>query len=37
MNLEQVKTLIDGLGQAELVCEHVDGPDAAVGDGPVPV
>lgn len=27
-DFEQVKTLIDGLGQAESVCEHVDGPDA---------
>jgi hypothetical protein len=37
MGLEQVQALVDGLGQAESVGEHVDGPDAPVGDGPVPV
>jgi hypothetical protein len=37
MNFEQVKTFVDGLGQAESVREHVDRPDAAVGNGPVAV
>ena len=37
MDLEEVEPLVDGLGQPELVREHVDGPNAAVSDGPVPV
>jgi hypothetical protein len=37
MDLEQVKSLVDGLGQTESVGEHVDGPNAAVSDGPVSV
>ncbi len=37
MDLEEVQTLVDGLGQPELVGEHVDGPDAAVSDGSVAV
>ncbi len=35
MNLQQVQGLVDGLGQTESVGEPVNGPDAAVGDGPV--
>ena len=32
--LEQVESLVDGLGQAELADEELDGADAAAGDGP---
>ena len=28
VDLEQVETLVDGLGKTESVCEHVDGPGA---------
>ena len=35
MDFQEVKALVNGLGQAELVCEHVESPDAAVGDGSV--
>ena len=37
VNLEQVQVLVDGLGQAEPVGEHVDGPDTTVGNGSVAV
>ncbi len=37
MDFQEVETLVDGLWESELVCEHVDGPDAAVGDGSVSV
>jgi len=32
--LEQVESLVDGLGQAELTDQELDGTDAAAGDGP---
>src|SRR5512135_3185072 len=34
MELEQVESPVDGLGQAEFVHEQLDGTDAAAGDGP---
>ena len=34
VELEQVEALVDGLGEAELADQEVDGADAAVGDGP---
>ena len=37
MDFEEVKALVDGLWKSELVCEHVDGPDAAVCDSSVSV
>jgi hypothetical protein len=35
MDFQEVETLVNGLGQPELVCEPVDGPDAAVNNGSV--
>ena len=35
MDLEEVKSLVDGLRQSELVGEHVDGSDASVSNGSV--
>jgi hypothetical protein len=32
-----MEALVDGPGQAEMLGEEMDGPDAAVSDGPVPV
>ena len=37
MDFQELEPLVDGLWQAELVCEHVEGADAAVSDGSVPV
>ena len=37
MDLEEVKSLVDGLRQTELMDEHVDGSDAAVSDRSVSV
>ena len=34
VELEQVESLVDGLGEAELADEQLDGADAAAGDGP---
>ena len=34
VELEQVESLVDGLGQAELPDQELDGADAAAGDGP---
>jgi hypothetical protein len=37
MDFQEVKALVDGLWQTELVCQHVDDADAAVCDGSVSV
>ena len=36
VELEQVESLVDGLGQAEFADQELDGADAAAGDGPGP-
>jgi hypothetical protein len=35
VDLEQVQSFVDGLGQPDLLSESVNESDAAVGDGPV--